>query len=232
MQTIGIIGGLGPQTTGDFFLKIIELSRKQNKIQNPSILIFNLPIPKKVEQDLAVNGQNMNNMLPFLMDGVKKLETARVDFMVIPCNTVHVFIDKLRKSTTIPILSIIEETTKVVTKNNLKKVGLLASKQSIKSQLFKPISSQQIEIILPNSVDQGKIAKIIGNLLSNKIKENDKNTLVKIIKKMKNQCAQAVILGCTDLPLLIKQKDSPLPLINTLDILAQAATNKALKGKK
>ena len=227
MKKIGIIGGLGPVTTADFYLKIVDLSKSFNRLQHPSILIFNLPLTNKVEKDVAVKAQNMNSILPFLLDGVRQMEMAQVDFIVIPCNTVHVFIQGLRASTTIPILSIIEETVDRIKINNFKKVGLLATKETIKNNLFVESKKQEFEIVVPIGSQQNKISEIIGRILENKIEIKDKVTLMKIIEKLKSRGAEAVILGCTDLPLLINTKDSSLPLLNTLDILASSATELA-----
>lgn len=230
-KIIGVVGGLGPETTASFFTKMIETNRKKNKIGNPSIIVFNLPVTRQVENDLVVKGENIMSILPFLIDGVKKLEMAKVDFIVIPCNTVHVFIDDLRKISSVPIISIIEETSKQIVKKGFKKVGLLSTKQTIKSQLFNKELNKKIELICPSVDDQEKISKIIGNLLTNNIKQSDRNVLINIIEKFKDLGVEAVILGCTDLPLLIQDRDSKLPLINTLDILAEAAINKFLGGK-
>jgi len=225
--TIGVVGGLGPETTANFYLEIINLSKKLNKVNYPSILIHNLPLTFKVEEETAVSGENINSILPFLLQGTKKLLKAKVSFVVIPCNTVHVFIKQIRQVSSVPVLNIVEETTKKIIKDGHKKVGLLASKETIKSKLYVSDPSNAIEVLLPSTEDQEKVALAIKNLLGNKKKIADRNALVEIIQKFENDGAEAVILGCTDLPLLIKPKDSSLPLINTLDILAESAAVKA-----
>lgn len=224
MKTLGIIGGFGPETTAQFYLEIINLSRKRLD-QYPSILIYNPPIPFELEKDVAGEGQNESKMLPLIIQAAKKLEEAKADFIVIPCNTIHLHIEKIRQAVNIPILSIIEETANQIEKENFKKIGLLATSSTIKNKLYhEPLAKKDIEIIIPDETSQQKIAEIIPNILIGKKTVEDKNFLIETINHMKKNGAEAVVLACTDLPLLIGQKDTHIKLIDTLDILAEAAS--------
>jgi len=224
-KTIGVLGGLGPDTTAKFYLRLIKLSREKNKKSYPSIVIHNLPVTFKVEENTAIKGINLHQMLPFLVAGVKQLKLAKVDFIVIPCNTVHVFIDELRKTTQIPIISIIDKTLEHIRKAGIHKVGLLATNKTIKSGMFTSHNTDQLKIICPNKFEQQIVARTISHILKNKITNKDQTNLLKIIQNLKMKSAEAVILGCTDLQLIINAKNSPLTVCDTMEILAQATVS-------
>jgi len=226
MKTLGIIGGYGPETTAEFYLKLIALSRKKSE-GYPPILIYNPPIPFELEKAMAGEGRGEAKMSPILINAAKKLERSGADFIVIPCNTVHIFIEDIRKSINVPVLSIIEETVSKIKKQNLKKVGLLATTSTIQNKLYQsPLEKDGVEVIIPKETDQQQISTIIPRILAGQKLEEDKENLLKIIKYIKINGTEAVVLACTDLPLLIKQEDSPLPILDTVDILANNSFSK------
>src|SRR5258708_349756 len=127
MKTVGIIGGLGPETTAKFYLEIISNSQHQNNEARPPILMWSIPLPLGIEEDLITRAQGEERYLPFMIDAAKRLEKGGADFIVIPCNSVHIFINEVRSSVNIPVLSIIEETLKFLKNKSISKVGLLAT---------------------------------------------------------------------------------------------------------
>ncbi len=124
MKTVGIIGGLGPETTAEFYLDIIFSCQKKNKTQRPPIIISSVPLKFKIEQDLIMKNKGAKRYIPFLTKEAKRLEKSGADFLVMPCNSLHVFINEIRQAVKIPVLSIIEETIKFLKKNKLKRVGI------------------------------------------------------------------------------------------------------------
>ncbi|MBI4163373.1 MAG: amino acid racemase, partial [Candidatus Aenigmarchaeota archaeon] len=131
-KKIGVIGGMGPESTIIFYQEIVRVF--QNKFNAkydsdyPEMMISNLPIPDVVE-----NLQNPNAIIEMIKENSKKLESAGMDFIAIPCNTVNLFYDMFSRSVSIPILNIIEETVKKVKSAGYKKVGLLATETTIKN---------------------------------------------------------------------------------------------------
>ena len=109
MNVFGIIGGLGPESTCNFYLNLCSKFRK-NSNSYPSIVIDNVSFPCKLEREIIQKSKKEEELLPFLKESIRRLNKAQVDFIVIPCNTVHIFIDELRKESSTPILSIIDET--------------------------------------------------------------------------------------------------------------------------
>lgn len=219
-KIIGVLGGMGPQATVDFYRRLIFLAQKEFDARSnkdfPFILIFNISPPD------IISGKN-RKASPFLEEGVKKLEEGEADFIAIPCNTAHVFINELRKTVAIPILSIIEETVKAVRNKGLKRVGILGTKTTIKEGIYQEkLEKFKIKSIVPEKTDLKQLVEIISRVIARERREGDKDFILALIDKMVNQGAQGIILGCTEIPLIIKQEDVNVPIFDTLEILAKA----------
>jgi aspartate racemase len=222
MRTVGVLGGFGPETTADFYVSLVRKNRELNRRAHPNLLIHNAPVPFKAERDVVKNARNLNNYLPLLINGIRTLQD-KVDFIVIPCNTVHVFIEKLRRESKVPVISIIEETIKVVESRQIKKIGLLATSQTIKTRLFDgKLQKSGVELLKPDEPDQKRVSALIHVILKGCKTDKMKSEFSTIIKKLQADGAEAIILGCTDLQLLLEQKDFSIELIDTLDVLADA----------
>ncbi len=223
---IGIIGGLGPKT-GFVFTEFLNNSFVTKKDFQPDLLLLNLPVPQLVMNSIAT-GQKSEEMKELLLEAVKRLNHAEVDFIVIPCNTVHIFIKELRKVSQKPILSILEESTKELSKRNIRKVGLLASTTTIQQNLHsQELSKMNIQTIFPEFEDQKTISGTIVKIINNQVNDLDKENLRVIIKKLISQGAENILLACTDLQLVLTQEDSAVPLFDTFKIL-EASTLKLL----
>jgi len=225
-KIIGILGGMGPESTAMFYQSVIQQCQKQYGAQYdedyPEIFIYNLPIPNVVE-----GIKKPSKILPILIKGIRKLEYIGVDFIVIPCNTVQYFYDNLRKSISVPLLNIVEETAKKIKSKSYKRVGLLATITTIENKIYERILTKfEIETIVPE--EQNKVTKIILNILAGKKLESDKLELMKIIGNMEQSGAEAVILGCTDIPALLTQKDINIELFDSNEVLAEATVKYAV----
>ena len=121
MKTIGIIGGLGPETTAEFYLDIVFSCQNLSKQSRPGILISSVPLPYQIEEDLITKNIGAERYIPFLVQEAKRLENSRADFIVMPCNSLHLFIQNIRDSVKIPVLSIVEETVKFFKNEGFKK---------------------------------------------------------------------------------------------------------------
>ena len=219
-KIIGILGGMGPESTTLFYQKIIQQCQKQYGAQldedYPEIFIYNLPIPNIVE-----GLKEPSIVLPILVKGVKKLESTGIDFMVMPCNTATYFLEDLQKEISVPLLSIVEEVAKKVKTERYKKVGLLATETTVNNKIYnKDFDKYAIELIIPE--EQDKVTEVILNVLAGKKSEKDKETLKQIIENLKNKGAEAIVLGCTDIPVLIQQEDIGIKLFDSVEIYAEA----------
>jgi aspartate racemase len=229
MKTIGIIGGLGPETTSEFYLEIVFECYKKNKEQRPPILIWNVPLKYKIEEDLLEKAEGEERYIPYLIEAAKKLEKAGADFLVIPCNSVHAFIKEVRNSVKIPVLSILEETAKFLKNKNISKVGILATPSTIKRRIYEiHLKNNNIKQITPDGFDQAKVGKMINNLVLNRHNNKDRKDLLKIVDKFKDKNVENVILACTDLQILIPEH-SKIKIYDTMKILADATVDEILK---
>ena len=227
MKTLGIIGGLGPETGCKVFMSINNRFRNIKKCQ-PNLLLENLPISEGAERNI-IEGNLGKKHEQLLNKSIKRMNNAGVDFLAIPCNTVHVFMEELRRKSKIPILSIIEETAQECKRLELKKVGLLGSSKTIKEKLYeKALRNHGIEVIIPKKKEQTEINQIIIRIIHSNSTEQDRKFLINLTTRMKREGAESIILGCTDLPLLIKQGDTNIPLMNSLECLEDAALNRIL----
>ncbi len=224
-KIIGLVGGLGPET-GCMVCLDVNIKFKMFTNRQPHILLDNLPITHESEKKLIGGGPSQEH-LNLLIKSVERLNMMGASFIAIACNTVHIFIDELRRDSLVPILSIIEETSKICVEMKLSKVGLLGSTKTIETGLHsKELNKSNIKAIIPNKEDQEFISKCIIRIINKKIEDDDKEKIIEIIKSLQNNGAKGIILGCTDLPLLISENDSDLPIINTTKILVNSIVNR------
>ncbi len=221
-KTIGILGGMGPEATADLYLRIIQLfQQKYGAIYDsdfPEIIIVNLPIPDVVE-----NANEQNRVKQMLIDGVKKFEKAGADFVAIPCNTVTYYIKDMQNSVSIPIINILQETANAVRKDGIKQVGLLGTETTIKSKIYDNVL-KDFQILTLEKPEQIETTRIIMNILAGRKNLEDREKLFEFVQKLKDKGAKKVILGCTELPLLIKANDD---VFDTLEILAKSVIERA-----
>jgi aspartate racemase len=223
---LGIIGGMGSETSCTFCLNLNNEIRKITNTQ-PSIVLENLPISAEAEKKI-INGQVTNEHLQLIKEAIKRLNKVNVDLIVIPCNTVHTFIQDLRSTSICQILSIIEETTKQIVSKQIRKVGILASTKTINEKLYATqLKTQNVELVLPK--EQEEISNTILRILNNTNSQNDKNFINKKIRELKQNGAEAIIIGCTDLSNKLNQEDHQIPLIHALSALQEATITRITK---
>lgn len=229
MKTVGIIGGLGPETTSKFYLDLVFSCQKKDKTHRPSIIIASVSLPYKIEEEAITKGTGLERILPFLIEEAKRLEKSGADFIVMPCNSLHVFIKEIRNAVKIPVLSIVEETVKFLRKNKFKKVGIVSTSATIKNKLYEnAFEKNQIGYELPDNFQQAKMGKIILNLVNGIQNNKDREELIKIISDLENKNVDCVLLACTDLQLLIPKLPS-LKIFDTMKIFADATVEKILE---
>lgn len=231
METVGIVGGLGTETSCSFCFNVNSKVNKEMRVQ-PNLLMDNVPVPRDVLEELA-RGNPIRRIKDLLSESIERLNKSSPSFIVIPCNTVHVFIDELREESETPILSIIEETVTECSGQGFKKIGILGSSTTTKSGLYsKELRKKGIEPIEPNQEEQKEISEIIIRIVNVENTEEDNKRLLSIIQNMRDKGAEAVILGCTDLFLTVGQKNSSLPIINSTEVLEKAVIKRLTEEEK
>ena len=229
MKTVGIIGGLGPETTAEFYLDLIFSCQKKDRTHRPLILIASVPLPYAIEEDAISKNIGIERCLPFLITEAKRLEKSGADFIVMPCNSLHIFIKEIRNAVKIPVLSIVEETVKFLKKNKFKKVGIVSTSATIKNKLYEnAFKENKIGYETPDDFQQAKMGKFILNLVNGMQNNKDREELIKIINDFENKKIDCVILACTDLQLLIPKLPT-LKIFDTMKILTDATVEKILK---
>lgn len=230
MKTVGIIGGLGPETTAKFYLEVNFGCLKLDKSKRPPMLIWNVPLDLKIESDLLEKNIGQERYLPFLIDPAKRLEAGGADFLVMPCNTMHIFIGEIRQAVKIPVLSIVEETVRELKQLGIAKIGILATSTTIDQKLYEAeLKKFGITQVLPDNFAQAKIGRIISNLVANRHNNNDRQELIKIIDAFADKDVKDVILACTDLQLLIPNHPK-LTIHDSMQILAKATVREVLRS--
>lgn len=231
MKTVGVIGGMGPETSADFYLELIRGSHTKNKTQRPAILLWSVPIPLDVEEDLILKGTGEERYIPFLIDGAKRLEEGGADFIVIPCNTVHIFIDEIRNAVCIPVLSIVEETTRVLKASKIRRVGFLSTELTIRKGVYHRLFHENNIIpIAPSITQQNILNRIIQNILSGETSKEDIKSLEQIMISLSKQGAEVIVLACTDLQHIL-QMQTGVKKFDTMKILADITVKKINDGK-
>ena len=222
MKTVGIIGGLGPEATAKFYLEVVLACSDSGEQSHPPILIYNVSLPLELEKECIVEAKNEEKCLPFLIQAAKILEKGGSDFLVMPCNSLHMFIEEIRRAVKIPVLSIIEETVKFLKDQKINKVGILATSITINRKLYKlKLNSHVITDVVPDSQDQAKLGQIIYNLVIGNYTDADKQILVGITNNLVGKGAKSIILACTDLQLLAPQHPK-VKIFDTMQILINA----------
>ncbi|MDF2633153.1 MAG: aspartate racemase [Pelosinus sp.] len=223
MKTCGIVGGMGPEATALFYMKIIRQFKHTKGY--PPILVYSVPEPFHVANSFLQSNQDGHSLEKLVIEGIQIVHD-KVDFCVIPCNTAHIYINAIRQAAKVPVFSIVEETCRHLKQHKLKKIGILATTASIDHQLYtRPLYENNIVPILPMKCQQTVVSEVICRLVKGEILAPDKAVLLAVIDNLRKMGAEGVILACTDLPILLSQNDIDFPLFDTLDILAEVAKN-------
>ncbi|MCK0179394.1 aspartate/glutamate racemase family protein [Flavobacteriaceae bacterium S0862] len=228
MKTIGLIGGITPQSTILYYQILNDLANKEfGGNHSCKTIIHSLDFG-----DISrLQSQDDWDTLNEIMKGAgKSLEKAGADLIIICANTMHLSIDAVRGVVSIPIIHIAEATAYKIKERQINEVALLGTKYTMEKEFFKDILlSNEIKVIIPDFELREKIHDVIYTELSKGIINNaSKQIYLQIIDKLIGNGAKGVILGCTEIPLLIKQEDVLVPVFDTTTIHANAAFNSAL----
>lgn len=219
MKKVGIVGGLGPASTIEYYREIVENYRKVNCDDSyPEIVIDSINMGEII---MGIKAQNYNHVAGKLLKSISNLEKAGASFAAIASNSPHIAWDLIKDKTPIPLISIIDAACDYVAQQNYKKVLIFATEFTMKNGLYsKAFTKRNIDWILPNEEDIEVIGNIIHPNLENGIViEEDKHKMIGIAEKyIKQYGADSLLLGCTEIPLMIKSNDVSVPVIDTTRI--------------
>lgn len=213
-KTIGLLGGIGPEATGEFYLSLISKFQEKDLIKSnkdfPQIVINSIPAPELIFENISKEELN-----PYIK-GLKELEKFGVDFIAIVCNTIHLFYEGLQKRVKVPIINLRKEVKNYLIDRKIKLVAVLGSPNVIKKGLYK------FKNIKYTGLTQREM-KMLSRAVFNFNKGFDRIEQRKIVRGIAKRCigrgAELIILGCTEIALMLKNKN--IPKLDPMDVLAE-----------
>lgn len=222
-KIVGILGGMGPEATIDIFSRIVEETHAKSDEEHLRIIIDNNPkMPSR--QDAILKGTESPG--PAMAETARNLERAGADFIIIGANAAHYFYNDVKNAVKIPVLHIIEEAVKEAIRlvPNVKKVGVLASTAAMKSKLYHmSFSKFGIEVIDVKEEMQNQIHSSIMSFKYDGITDKNVSMMVEGANYLIDNGAECLIMGCTEIPIILKGKHFSVPLIDPNDVIAKVA---------
>lgn len=228
MQTLGIIGGIGPESTIDYYKTIVALYRERKPDGSyPPIVINSIDMQRIVKMFEAGELQKLTSAFA---EELQKLHRAGVDFALLAANTPHLVFDDLQRQSPLPLISIVEATCEVAKARGLKRVGLFGTRFTMQATFYRDVFSREgIAVVVPDAADQDYIhEKYMGELVPGIFLPETRAGLLVIVDRLAEQTAiEGVILGGTELPLILRDPaHNGIPFFNTTRIHAAAAVER------
>jgi aspartate racemase len=230
MKTLGIIGGIGPESTIDYYRRIIALCRKLNQDGSyPAIIINNIDMKKMLDY---IEANELVGLTDYLLREVQKLAKAGADLGLMASNSPHIVFDELSSLSPIPLLSIVKAACAAAKELGLKRVGLLGTRFSMQGQYYPDVFSRAgITVITPGVDEQVYIHdKYMNELVNGVIRSETHERLLAIVDRMKAQeKIEGLVLGGTELPLILKEETyHGIPFLDTTKIHVERAVAEML----
>ena len=230
MKILGIIGGLGPESTIDYYGKIIALYRQRTRDGSyPQFIINSVNLKKGLD---FMDANNLSGMADYLVEEIGKLILAGATFGLISANTPHIVFDEVASRSSIPLISIVEATCTAAKAKKLKRLALFGTRYTMQATFYPKVFSREgIELLLPSPGDQTYIHdKYLNELVSGKLLPATRAGLLAIIDRLKTGSdIDGVILAGTELPLILRDSEhNGIPLLDTTEIHCEAAVTEML----
>lgn len=230
MKTIGLIGGMSWESTVPYYQIINEEVKKRlGGLHSAKIILYSVDFDEIEKCQSNGEWEKSGNILG---EAAQKLEAAGADFILICTNTMHKVAPQIASMIHIPIIHIADATAHELKKSNRTRVGLLGTKYTMTQDFYKKrLTDKGIDVVIPNEEDIDIVNDIIFHeLCVGEIREESRKKFLEIMDKLKCSGAEGVILGCTEIGLLIHQSDSTLPVFDTTRIHARSAVEMALNS--
>ena len=233
MKTIGILGGMGPEATADLFLRIIRLVPASRDQDHPRVIIdSNSQIP---DRTAAIKGEGPSP-LPALIETALNLQRAGAQLIAMPCNSAHYWYDEIARAVSVPVLHMIRLTAQAASsalrQHPDKQAGpvlLLATTGTVQSGLYRQAFDELgLKLVTPSPERQAQVMEAIYRVKAGKPASARPLALEVVAAEVERLNPSAVVLGCTELPLIMNQGDVDVPLVDSTDVLARAAVRMAM----
>jgi len=229
MKTIGLLGGMSNESTTEYYKKInMLINEKVGGSTSAKIVLhsFDFGVISKLQ-----SAGRWDELTDMLVEKAKNLKVCGADFICICANTMHLMAQDIENRVDIEVLHIASATANEIKKCGLKKVALLGTKYVMQGDFYIDILNKNgIEVVIPNEADMDEIHRIIfDELVVGNINDVSKQKYIEIIQRLQQDGVAGVVLGCTEIPLLVSQDDLSIPAFDTMDIHCKAICDKALK---
>lgn len=229
MKTIGLLGGTGWESTVEYYKFINrEVAKKLGPDHSAKIILFSIDY---FEIRSRIDKNDFEGLGKFIAETSKRIEASGADCVLLCANTLHMFAEQVSAQISIPLIHIADATAADIKKRNMKKVGLLGTRPTLEMPFYKNRLKEKygIEVIIPGEKDIDIIQKnIVNELLRGIFKPEAKAYYLTLMEKMVKMGAEGIIIGCTDIPLLLTQSDTKIILFDTTEIHSKAAAEFAL----
>ncbi|MFC1500551.1 aspartate/glutamate racemase family protein [Candidatus Zixiibacteriota bacterium] len=225
-KIVGIIGGMGPEATADFYMRLVKRTPAERDQDHLHVVIDGNPaIPDRTESFLQKSEATMDAVV----ESALRLEQMGAEILAMPCNSAHIWYDGITARLTIPLLNMIEEVFSEVRAAGLRSVGLLATSGTVQSSLYEQYAGE-VELLVPDDTEQERIHGAVYSVKAGTGSGGEgKEVLLDVIARYRERGAGGVILGCTEIPLLVSQADLPgFPVFDSTDILVEATIRQAI----
>jgi aspartate racemase len=230
MKTIGLVGGLSWESSKEYYRIINEtVNERLGGLHSAKCILYSLEFGeiREIQQT-----KGWNEVAKILKDAAKRLEAAGAEIVLICANTMHKFVPEIQREIHVPVLHIADATAEKIREKGLKKVGLLGTRMTMEEDFYKGRIAERfgIDVLVPDKDDRDFIDRVIfDELCVGKMNASSKERFKEIIGKLVENGAEGIVLGCTEIPLLIKQEDLNVPVFDTTEIHAEAAVEFAFK---
>jgi aspartate racemase len=232
IKTIGIIGGVSWASSIEYYRLMNEMVRDTlGGVHSAQILMFSIEFGEFSKQERLADKGDWTLMTQTMIDAAQRLKRGGADFIVIASNTLNSLADCIEKEVGIPVINIADATGEKVREKGVHTVALLGTKYTMEQPFYRErLKKYGIKVVTPNEKEREYINMVIfDELCANKIENESKRGFIKIINRLrKEEGAEGVILGCTEIPLLIKQEDVDIPVFDTTAIHSEAAVRYSL----
>ncbi len=228
-KRIGIIGGMSPESTATYYEIITHTyTERFGDYGYPEIIIYSVSFQPYVDWPLA---ERWDLVAEGLSAAARKLEDAGADFFVVATNTMHIVFDEIAASVGIPGLSLLDAVRDHASAHGMRTLGLLGTSFTMEKPFYRDaLGESGIRVIVPDSGDRDLINNVIyDELVRGVVKDESRRHFVRTIENLASRGAEGVILGCTEIPLLVQPEDCDLPLLDSTRIHAEAALQYALQ---
>jgi aspartate racemase len=225
MKLLGLIGGTGWPSTLEYYRMINEgVNKHLGGLNFAKCILYSF---NYAEIDELNKKNDMEEIYKKVHYAAEALEIAGIEGIILCANTLHMYADRLQAELDVPLIHIADATADTVVKSGISKVALLGTKPTMEMEFYKEkLRRRNIEVVIPDEGDRDFIHRsIMDELVKSIFLESTREKYIRIMKSLESRGAQGIILGCTEIPLLIHQHDAAIPLFNTLDIHARAAVD-------